>query len=385
MEQMDGQDFTLKLPGGLNSMDDLSISNEGFLFGLSIYTPALCSFQVGVTGSMLTPLSCITGEWSVTPWTGISAMNGQFVISGGQGGMTVGSYNTTSGMLNATLACLNCKLPDETIQMFSDVSIALQPLTERPVAALSTVWEDQRAGTIMVDLETFEELGRFVLDTWIGQGLAETVTNYPLVSGFYYAPQIEVLYHYVAHGAAMVYRINGKGETSEILLPVDGMEATTLAIDELNGVLVVGGVIKFNSTESVISVFDILGSPMVPQLRISSSVPGQLLSVSANGGKVAYVTAESSEIAIFDTSGSPLPTISPSRMPSLVPSMAPSNSVAPSLRPSDMPTMSSRPSSEAENVNTTTPQPTASAAAGIPGMVGLYSLLLATTTIFIIV
>jgi hypothetical protein len=46
MEIMKGEDYTVGLPGGLESMDDLSISNEGFLFGLSVFTPALCSFDM---------------------------------------------------------------------------------------------------------------------------------------------------------------------------------------------------------------------------------------------------------------------------------------------------------------------------------------------------
>jgi hypothetical protein len=328
-EVHEGQDYTLGLPGGLESMDDLTISNEGFLFGLSIYTPALCSFQIDKT--TLIPIGCITGDWSVSPFTGISATGGYIVISGGQGGMTVARYDTVSGVLDGMLSCLNCKIDDTAVRhQWPDVSVAIQQ-DGTPVAALCTIWENNAAGVMFMDLSTFTEVGRVVLDSFIGPSLAVTVTNYPLESAFYYAPKADLHYLYTAHGVVAVFQLYQEDPLTYATPPVDGFIATCLSVDELNGVLVVGG---FVNNKSVMAVYDILDTPMLPQLRVASAVQGRLLSVSANGGKVAYVTAEFPSIATFDTAGTALPTVAPSSLltpPSQLPSISPSE--APSSDP----------------------------------------------------
>lgn len=300
---IDGEDYTLGLPGGLTSMDDLSISNEGFLFGLSVYTPALCSFQIQF--STLIPINCITGDWSLSPFTGVGASGGYIVVSGGEGGMTVATYNRRSGVLDNSLACLNCKV-DDTVVQYPNVKVMIQG-DGVPVAVLSTIWENNVAGTMFVDLTTFLEIGRIVLDSSMGSGLAVTVTNYPLENDFYYTPQSKSRFLYTAHGAIVVYQIEGANATNAVPPPLDDFLATCLSIDEYNGVLVVGGTMKQN--QSAVAVYDILRTPMMPRLRATSKVDGRVLSVSANGGKVAYVTSETPSILIFGMSEAPSTTI----------------------------------------------------------------------------
>ena len=300
---LDGVDYTLGLPGGLLSMDDLSISNEGFLFGLSIDTPALCSFQI--EASSLAPISCITGDWSQTPFTGMSAAGGYVVISGGEGGMTVARYDTASGVIDSTLDCLNCTIGD-TVLLWPDVTLMTR-MGGTPVALLSTLWMNDVAGIMLVDLLAQQEIGRVELDDSNMSSLGVAETNFPLASEFYDMPQLGSRSLFVAHGEVLVHQIEGGNTSSTLEMPFDDFIATCLSVDKLNGVLVVGG--SVNQTTSALAVFDILETTILPQLRIAKPVQGRVLSVSANAGKIAYVTAETPSILTFDPSEASKPTM----------------------------------------------------------------------------
>lgn len=313
----DGADFTLALPGGLESLEDVSLTKEGFVIGLSIYTPALCSFEFD-SASTLLPIGCITGNWSMAPFTGMSAEGGTVVISGGTGGVTIATYNTTSGVLNDILECLNCEVgdPGDNIMM-PGVSIATRP-DGPPLASLAIVVpvaQEFQAGFLILpvsegDDDDLTDVARVLFNNFIGTRLAVTVTNYPLASAFYYVPQLGFHFVYMVHGEMVVYNTR-TADVQPVALPLAGLRASVVAVDELNGVLVVGGLLL--DRDSYICVYDILDTPLQPQLRIYSPVEGRLLSLAANGGKIAYVTAEFPAIAIFDTAGTPLPTISPSQ------------------------------------------------------------------------
>ncbi|KAI2508617.1 putative catecholamine binding [Fragilaria crotonensis] len=329
---LDGQDFTMGLPGGLLSMDDLSISNEGFLFGLSIDTPALCSFQIET--SSLTPISCITGDWSQGPFTGISALGGYIVISGGEGGMTVARYDTTSGIVDSTLDCMNCTMDGDDVLQWPDVKLMMQE-DGTPAAILSTIWKNNEAGIMLVDLSTQQEIGRVELDYSMESNLGVAPTDYPLVSDFYDMSQIGTRTLYVAHGEVLVHQIQGGTASVVLEPPFNDFIATCLSVDKLNGVLVVGG--SMNQTSSALAVYDILETEALPQLRVAKSVQGQVLSVSANAGKVAYVTAETPAIVTFDASASSMPA-TPKGTESPGATMTPSSTAAPAVVPSSPPT-----------------------------------------------
>jgi len=274
--------------------------------------------------------------------------------------MTVAKYNRATGLLNPTLPCLNCSQTNGRDAMCPSVALTTQRGNRRnrnnkrgttknggptPLAAISTISEtNQEAAVVLMDLSTYTELNRFTLDYSMGKGLAVTVTNYPLGSAFYYVPRTKRHYLYTAFGTVVVNGVSGtNGASHRVALPVSDFEATCLDVDEFNGVLVVAGTVKndthTNNVEqvgrSMVAVYDLASSPEQPQLRVASMVEGRVLSVTANAGKVAYVTAEFPGIATYNMTSSSTTTTSPPSA-SVAPSMA--LSLAQGLQPNKTPT-----------------------------------------------
>ena len=303
------QDFTLGLPGGVISMDDLSISDEGFLFGLSVASPpALCSFQIDV--STLVPINCLSADWSQAPYTGMSASGGVVVISGGEGGMTLVRYDTTSGVLDSVLDCLNCTTIQSDIgqkakqkAFWPNVEVLYPKGDGALIAALSTVWSDAVAGVTLVDLSSLQEIGRIELDfvlTDSTPALGSPVTNYPLVTEVYDSPMTGIRTLFVAHGEVVAQQLEGGGDKSTLQKPFNEFLATCLSVDPINAVLAVGG--YMNETSSALAVYDIVESAGPPQLRVAFTMMGQVLSIAVNADRIAYVTGESPNILVWDAS-----------------------------------------------------------------------------------
>jgi hypothetical protein len=332
--------FTMGLPGGIASMEDIAITEEGFVFGLSIYTPALCSFRL--EAAVIVPINCITGSWSLLPYTGLSCVGGICVISGGEGGMTMATYDSATGALEATLACLNCKII-EGVKWFTNVAATLQGGGQEPLAALSTVFTNGDVGTLLVDLSTFLPAQNALLvgveDTRENKAVA--VTNYPLASAFYYVPQLGIRYYFTVYGDLTVHDTNFA--TTQRTIGV-GFQATCLAVDEYNAVLVVGGAKTENDKESTIAVFSLSSDPYnLPPPYFTTRVAGTVLSVAAGAGLISYVTLEFPTVYLLDTATATLPTKFPtlSSAPSQEPSLPPSGSSLPSLLPSFAPSQRS--------------------------------------------
>ena len=315
--------ITIGLPTDIDSMDDISISDEGYLFGLSMYTPVFCSFRVVLAS--IEPIGCLdAADFSLNPYSGLSCKGGTCVISGGAGGYTVVTYNRVSGMLDTTLRCLNCYVGGVNTNGDSYVEVAL---LDSRYAAISTV-RDASAVSIVVDLNTNEEAGIHEIPDPVDSGLGATPTNYPCVSDFYRSTGGQD-YMFTACGSLTVQSVLTANSTTVITPPVQNFSAITLAVDKTRNVVVVGGRVMDSSVIIVYAIDPV--TPTLITMEFSGGVEGTILSLAVSGGNLGYMTLESDDINTLNLSSRP--SLAPSKAPD-VSSGAPSSSSAPSVAPS---------------------------------------------------
>jgi hypothetical protein len=322
------------------SIDDISISDDGYLFGLSVYNnpPLLCSFRI-VTANVI-PLGCAPGDYSVTKYTGVSCNSGKCVISGGTGGFTVFDYNRDTGALSSIMRCFKCPAQEtDEVDVENPDFVDVEVFDSRR-AVLSTL-SGAKTLSVILDLITFQMTVSHEVPNPVVEAVAQTPTGYPCVSDFFIT-ETGISYLFTACGSITVQQAFAMNSTVILETPTDlsDYQAITLSVDTTAGKLVVGGT-GFSGTliGSYISVYNIdISDPSSTTLDAVQAVPGQILSVAANVNRIAFVNADNEEIQPIEiTPGPTLP-------PSIAPSMAPTSSINPSVESTFTPSASQAPS-----------------------------------------
>jgi hypothetical protein len=316
--------ITIGFPEGILSMDDISISDEGYLFGISVYTPVLCSFRI-VTAN-LEPLGCVDAvDFSLNTYVGLSCKGGTCVVSGGSGGYTVVDYNRNNGVLVSELRCLNCQVNTMGNADLTNLNYVEVAMLDSRLASLSAVSDGTDTYSIVVDLNTNQLDTLHPIPDAVSVDLAVTPTNYPCVSDFYRSSTGED-FMITACGSLTIQSVLGSNSTVIVLPPVLNFVAVTVAVDKVRNVFVVGGHVM---EVSYLAVWNIdPENPRLTSLDLAGAVEGTILSIGISRGRLAYMILES------DVIQTNLISPSPSNAPSAGPAGAPSVSIAPSLSPS---------------------------------------------------
>ena len=97
----DGELTTMEPPEGIDGFQDIAVDSKYsyLFFALSISSQRFCSYLLS-SESTLTLVNCVVSEIPVTSFSGIAAHSGNLVISGGTGGLSVFTYDTTDGTIN---------------------------------------------------------------------------------------------------------------------------------------------------------------------------------------------------------------------------------------------------------------------------------------------
>jgi hypothetical protein len=306
-------EITISLPEGISSMDDISISDDGYLFGLSVLTPTVCSFEI-ITANLL-PIVCIDATgFSLEKFTGFSCRGGICVISGGTGGFTVLDYDRFSGVFSQTLRCLNCNISgtDEGKDLV-EVSVM-----NSHVAAFSAVGT-QGFDTLVVDLNTNLPIITHAIPDPVDNTLAVAPTNFPCVSTFYGAKDGQN-YLFTACGSITVQSMYNSSTTSTITPAVQDFKAVTLAIDAKNNLLAVGGL---SLESSVISLYAIdQNNPMETKLEYTQEIEGKILSMAIYDGGLGFVTLDDTTIMTANFTFTPSPSSDVALTPTVSPNLS---------------------------------------------------------------
>jgi len=119
----------VQAPGEVDNFSDVAVdpANEALVFALST-DQFVCMFELDEAAGRLRRGTCVGDGFSVSPFSGIAANGGTLVISGGTGGLTVYTYDTT---IDPEPAVLN--LEESNVIGHPDVTL-VSPI----LAALST-------------------------------------------------------------------------------------------------------------------------------------------------------------------------------------------------------------------------------------------------------
>mmetsp|Transcript_22760 Transcript_22760/g.37696 ORF Transcript_22760/g.37696 Transcript_22760/m.37696 type:complete len:375 (-) Transcript_22760:52-1176(-) len=268
----------------VTNFDDIAVDDSDFLFALSTNSRTICSYFRN--SDSFSFVGCVSPGFAVSPFSGVSARGGVCVVSGGTGGMTVIEYSQDTGVLDSNPRFLNAQLPN--VVGFPDVE-----LLNGNLAAMSTDFRDglPRFGTMLVNLESAEEIRNFRVADSLRFDLFIGSTNFPVVNAFYGSDNGQT-YMYTANGGMTVQYPTEPDSTVVIDAPAplgNSFRAVTLAVDQQSDVMVVGGLL--NGVQSVILRYDISESPLDPLLLSTSEVAGRITSVASNSGVVSYVGA----------------------------------------------------------------------------------------------
>jgi hypothetical protein len=317
-------------------MDDVSISDEGYLFGLSVYTPLLCSFNVVVAN--MVPIGCVNAtDFSLEEYTGLSCKGGICVISGGTGGYTVVSYDRNSGALDSTLRCLNCRVNVDNILDNPKNYVEVALMNSR-YGAFSVLGEKSYE-SIMVDLNINMAAAIHTIPDPVNERMGVTPTNFPCVSDFFRSSS-GVDFLFTACGSITVQNALIANTTTIITPPVQNFAAVTLAVDSDQNTLVVGGNVLASGFITHYSIDP--DDPSQTTLIATEGADQTILSLAVNGGSLGFMTSESSNITTKKyTAVTEPPSFAPSNIPSDIPSDISSD---PPARPGSSPTTASAPS-----------------------------------------
>lgn len=320
-------EITIGVPSGIVSMDDVSISDEGYLFGLSVYTPVLCSFNVAL--ATIDPLGCIDAAgFSLEVYTGLSCNKGTCVVSGGTGGYTVIYYDVDTGVLDSTLKCLNCRadVDNDKASPFNYVEVAM---VSSRYAAFSVVGASGY-NSVVVDLITNIAAVTHAIPDPVNDTLAVAPTNFPCVSDVVRSTGL-VEYLFTACGSLTVQLVLTANTTTVISPPVENFTSIALSVDSELNVLVVAGT---GSEGGVVALYTIdPNDPSNTQILSSTDVELTVLSVAIHDGNLGFVALESPEI-IFNNFGF---SQEPSSVPLGGPSVSPESNLNPSSASSSSP------------------------------------------------
>eukprot|EP00545_Synedropsis_sp_CCMP1620_P013103 CAMPEP_0119029662 /NCGR_PEP_ID=MMETSP1176-20130426/40634_1 /TAXON_ID=265551 /ORGANISM="Synedropsis recta cf, Strain CCMP1620" /LENGTH=1229 /DNA_ID=CAMNT_0006986013 /DNA_START=177 /DNA_END=3866 /DNA_ORIENTATION=+ len=351
-EYPDSSVISIGFPHGISTMDDISISDEGYLFGLSVYTtPLLCAFEI-VTAN-LQPINCVSNAtaFPLKKYTGLSCKAGKCVISGGTGGYTVVEYDRKTGQLSNNLKCLSCQVDTMGNSDLTNLNYVEVVMLDYHYAALSTIANGTNAYSIIVNLDTNKIRALHAIPNAASANLAVPPTNYPCVSDFYRATSTGEDFMVTACGSLTIQSVLNGNSTVVLALPgVPDFVAVTVAVDNTRNIFAVGG---HSMEASYLAVYNIdPANPRITSLEQAGSIEGTIVSLDINRGQLAYVILESDGIQHNLISPAPsTPSFSPtisSEEPSRISFDPSSPSVSPTF-PSEEP---SRTSSKLSNPST---------------------------------
>jgi hypothetical protein len=291
----DGQENVFDLSifeGRIVAFDDVAIdpANPFLVFALDAQSQTVCSFLLNVVAS-LTIVGCAE-DFSVDPFTSISALNGTLAISGGTGGFTTFKYSTTDdgniGRIDVNAVHLNAEVPN--VVGYPGVLLVTPTL-----AAFSTDFADSsnevpRFGTMMVDLsgESAQELHNFRVVDSLSFDFALGPSNFPLENSIYGTPCAGQTVMYTANGALTSQDPYTSGTTTEISIP--GFRAITSTVNQEKALLFVGGVDTVTGNSEIRGFT--LTDPLNPSISTSTVLAGtgRVVSVASSGEIVLYIT-----------------------------------------------------------------------------------------------
>jgi len=302
------------LPEGLTSISDVSIDENDIVFALYAKTIDLasnpnlnpigtvCSFTLAADGS-LNVVNCLSG-FLAAPFTGVSALGGNLIVSGGVVGLTHFVYNTESGMISQT-STKNLVLDVEGLP---DV-VMVTPTT----IAFSADFDLIDFGPLIATIsDNVTEDRRFAINGTSGFENKIKPANFPLVIDV--TSTAEGTFLYAANGAMAVVDPTQDGTATVITDGVpSGFQAVTVAVSTTDKRAYFGGLV---AGTSFVLVYDI-SSPLSPSLVGMNEVDGRITSIGANNGMVVYMIDGGETINQFmlssESTAEPTPT--PSKMP----------------------------------------------------------------------
>jgi hypothetical protein len=350
------QDLTDTITG----FDTVTIDpdNPTLLFALGQNDRQVCSFIIQEDAS-LQVVNCVFG-FLVSPYSGISVKNGSLVVSGGEAGFTVYSYESDA-MISGLVTVGNSELLHTKL-----LNAAMHPNVihlSQTFAAISTEFDDSSYGTMVVDLTVPEEVGFFKVQNSLGTNLALPPANFPLQSALYTSLLESQTVIFTANGAMTVQDPFTPDSTRELTLP--GFSVFTLAVNQEKHMLVLGGV-DDDSGNFRIEIYSI-ANPTQPE-KYFVAATGRLTSVATQGDLVVYTTTategtiQKTSYSLFEIpeSASVPSEATPSELPPATPS-------EPASVPSDA-TPSELPPATPSEVSPATPSEPASVPSEAPSL-----------------
>lgn len=298
-----------ELDSGVSTFDDVaidppslarSVDEPTFVFALSANSRRVCSFTLEFaesdavelppedsSGFLLSPIGCTSTQIRTSPFVGVSAMGGTVIVSGGTGGVSVFTYDTSSGVIEDPPVVLN--------QDLGDVGHPDVTLVSPNLAALSTDFR-QGFGVAIASFNgsTLQRLRQFDVENTIGFNHIIQPSNFPLVSAVYYEEEVRSggTYLYVANGPITVQDPTVNGEPAAVQGAPAGFDALTVAVNSASRIAVFGGVID-DGASSALVLFNIT-DPINPNFMSVEAIDhadggGRVTSVATSGTKILYV------------------------------------------------------------------------------------------------
>ena len=289
----------VQAPGEVDNFSDVAVdpANEALVFALSTDDQFVCQFEIDEAAGRLRRGTCVGDGFSVSPFSGIAANGGTLVISGGTGGLTVYTYDTT---IDPEPAVLN--LEESNVIGHPDVTLVSPTL-----AALSTDFSGggARFGTQMATISggSVSFGADYRVEDSLGFDLALGPANFPLVNAAF-----QGRYLYTANGAMQVQDLE-TGEVrvldprSELAEATCGgnqacensfkeeFQAVTVAVNEARQAVVFGGLQESGGTRVIF--FGLEKDPMSPtRFAVLENNPlARITSIASGGDVIAYVLA----------------------------------------------------------------------------------------------
>lgn len=298
-----GNDVSVELPDGITGFHDILFdkTNQNLLFALSTTSQRVCSYLISQKDLALG--NCVGSNIPVSPFSGIAAFGGHLVVSGGTGGLSVFSYDQTTGILlsNPLVDGLRLNvvgLPDVT--MISDTEIAFS----------ADLGDSPRFGTLIASItasNSVETVGEFRIQ---GSGFNNAIgpANFAFVNAI--LSNSKGTYLYTAHG---IMTVVDPSKTDETVIPIDGapsgFEAVTVAVNPTGTRVYFGGLVNENS---IFLEYDTT-NPVSPVLVGSEKLDGRITSIAASDNFIA--TANDQNVITSFEAGKERQPVEPSTSP----------------------------------------------------------------------
>jgi hypothetical protein len=299
----DGVDTEADLPTGVSGFDDVSIDaiGENIVIGLSTASQVVCSYLLDRSSATLTLVNCAgNNEISVMPFSGLSALGGTIVVSGGTGGVSIFKYDGTTGEISENPSLANYKLPrvtggpNEVVIGVPNV-VLISPIL---VAFSSDIGGTPRFGTIVASIdeagENLKVEREYLLDGLEFENALKP-SNFAFVSAV--RVTFDATYLFTANGVLSVvnpmikeeeyYVLNDNDNDNEI---PEGFQAVTVAVNPLGNRAFFGGVIA-GEENSMFLEYDIT-NPSVPKFVRKTEVIGRITSIAPSDDFISVATTK---------------------------------------------------------------------------------------------